>query len=75
MHDHVPYQGSAPALAELLGAQTDSVPDPITTNVDQLKVGSPRRCRRSSPARGLPQFALMPAAFTTRPHFSMSAAM
>ena len=31
MHDHVPYQGSAPALAELLGGQIDSVLDPITT--------------------------------------------
>jgi tripartite-type tricarboxylate transporter receptor subunit TctC len=56
MHDHVPYQGSAPALAELLGGQIDSVLDPITTNVDQLKGGSLRALAVSTPARlpGLP---------------------
>jgi tripartite-type tricarboxylate transporter receptor subunit TctC len=32
-HDHVPYQGSAPAMQDLLGGQIDSVFDPITTNV------------------------------------------
>jgi tripartite-type tricarboxylate transporter receptor subunit TctC len=56
MHDHVPYQGSAPALAELLGGQIDSVLDPITTNVDQLKGGLLRALAVSTPARlpGLP---------------------
>ena len=56
MHDPVPYQGSAPALAELLGGQIDSVLDPITTNVDQLKGGSLRALAVSTPARlpGLP---------------------
>jgi tripartite-type tricarboxylate transporter receptor subunit TctC len=56
VHDHVPYQGSAPALAELLGGQIDSVLDPITTNVDQLKGGSLRALAVSTPARlpGLP---------------------
>ncbi|MFN8866484.1 MAG: Bug family tripartite tricarboxylate transporter substrate binding protein [Pseudomonadota bacterium] len=56
MHDHVPYQGSAPALAELLGGQIDSVLDPITTNVDQLRGGSLRAVAVSTPARlpGLP---------------------
>ena len=56
MHDHVPYQGSAPALAELLGGQIDSVLDPVTTNVDQLKGGSLRALAVSTPARlsGLP---------------------
>jgi tripartite-type tricarboxylate transporter receptor subunit TctC len=56
MHDHVPYQGSAPALAELLGGQIDSVLDPITTNVDQLRGGSLRALAVSTPARlpGLP---------------------
>jgi tripartite-type tricarboxylate transporter receptor subunit TctC len=36
-HDHVLYQGSAPALQDLLGGQIDSVFDPITTNVAALK--------------------------------------
>ncbi len=56
LHDHVPYQGSAPALAELLGGQIDSVLDPVTTNVDQLKGGSLRALAVSTPARlpGLP---------------------
>ncbi|MFN7751831.1 MAG: Bug family tripartite tricarboxylate transporter substrate binding protein [Pseudomonadota bacterium] len=55
-HDHVPYQGSAPALADLMGGQIDSVLDPVTTNVDQLKAGSLRALAISTPARlsGLP---------------------
>jgi tripartite-type tricarboxylate transporter receptor subunit TctC len=55
-HDHVPYQGSAPALAELLGGQIDSVLDPVTTNVEQLRGGSLRALAVSTPARlpGLP---------------------
>jgi len=32
-HDHVPYQGSAPAMQDLLGGQIDSLFDPITTNI------------------------------------------
>jgi len=41
-HDHVPYQGSAPAMQDLLGGSIDSVFDPVTTNVAQLKAGSLR---------------------------------
>jgi tripartite-type tricarboxylate transporter receptor subunit TctC len=41
-HDHVPYQGSAPAMQDLLGGQIDGLFDPITTNVAQLKAGSLR---------------------------------
>ena len=37
-HDHIPYQGSAPAMQDLLGGQIDSVLDPITTNVAQLSL-------------------------------------
>lgn len=50
-HDHVPYQGSAPALQDLLGGQIESVLDPITTNVAQLKAGSLRALAVSTPRR------------------------
>ena len=55
-HDHVPYQGSAPAMQDLLGGQIDSVFDPVTTNVAQLKAGSLRALAVSTPTRlaGLP---------------------
>jgi tripartite-type tricarboxylate transporter receptor subunit TctC len=55
-HDHVPYQGSAPAMQDLLGGSIDSVLDPTTTNVAQLKAGSLRALAVSTPARlpGLP---------------------
>ncbi|HYN59065.1 MAG TPA: tripartite tricarboxylate transporter substrate binding protein [Rubrivivax sp.] len=55
-HDHVPYQGSAPAMQDLLGGQIDGLFDPITTNVSQLKAGSLRALAVSTPARmpGLP---------------------
>mgnify|MGYP001765095519 CR=1 FL=1 len=32
-HDHVPYQGSAPAMQDLYAGNIESVFDPITTNV------------------------------------------
>jgi tripartite-type tricarboxylate transporter receptor subunit TctC len=56
-HDHVPYQGSAPAVQDLLSGQIDGLFDPITTNVAQLKAGSLRALAVSSPARlpALPQ--------------------
>lgn len=56
-HDHVPYQGSAPAMQDLLSGQIDGLFDPITTNVAQLKAGSLRALAVSSPARlpALPQ--------------------
>jgi tripartite-type tricarboxylate transporter receptor subunit TctC len=55
-HDHVPYQGSAPAMQDLLGGQIDGLFDPVTTNVAQLKAGSLRALAVSTPARlpGLP---------------------
>jgi tripartite-type tricarboxylate transporter receptor subunit TctC len=61
-HDHIPYQGSAPAMQDLLGGQIDSLLDPITTNVAQLKAGSLRALAVSTPSRlpalpGIPTFA------------------
>ena len=61
-HDHIPYQGSAPAMLDLLGGTIDSLLDPITTNVAQLKGGSLRALAVSTPARlpalpGIPTFA------------------
>lgn len=61
-HDHVPYQGSAPAMQDLYGGQIDSVFDPVTTNVAQLKAGSVRALAVSTPSRlpalpNIPTFA------------------
>lgn len=61
-HDHVPYQGSAPAMQDLLGGQIESVFDPITTNVATLKAGSIRALAVSTPKRlpalpNIPTFA------------------
>jgi tripartite-type tricarboxylate transporter receptor subunit TctC len=61
-HDHVPYQGSAPAMQDLMGGQIDSVFDPVTTNVNQLKAGSLRALAVSTPNRlpalpNIPTFA------------------
>ncbi len=61
-HDHVPYQGSAPAMQDLLGGQIDGVFDPITTNVAALKAGSLRALAVSTPQRlsalpSIPTFA------------------
>ena len=61
-HDHVPYQGSAPAMQDLLGGQIEGVFDPITTNVAQLKAGSLRALAVSTPRRltalpNIPTFA------------------
>lgn len=55
-HDHVPYQGSSPAMQDLLGGQIEGLFDPITTNVAQLKAGSLRALAVSTPNRlaGLP---------------------
>lgn len=58
-HDHIPYQGSAPAMQDLLGGQIDSLLDPITTNVAQLKAGSLRALAVSTPTR-LPALASIP---------------
>jgi tripartite-type tricarboxylate transporter receptor subunit TctC len=61
-HDHVPYQGSAPAMQDLLAGNIDGLFDPITTNVAQLKAGSLRALAVSTPARlpalpNIPTFA------------------
>jgi tripartite-type tricarboxylate transporter receptor subunit TctC len=61
-HDHVPYQGSAPAMQDLMGGQIDGVFDPVTTNVAQLKAGSLRALAVSTPNRlpalpNIPTFA------------------
>ena len=61
-HDHVPYQGSAPAMQDLLGGQIEGLFDPITTNVAALKAGSLRALAVSTPRRlaalpGIPTFA------------------
>jgi tripartite-type tricarboxylate transporter receptor subunit TctC len=58
-HDHVPYQGSAPAMQDLLSGQIDGLFDPITTNVQQLKAGSLRALAVSTPAR-LPALPSIP---------------
>jgi tripartite-type tricarboxylate transporter receptor subunit TctC len=59
MHDHVPYQGSAPAMQDLLGGHIQSVFDPITTNVATLKAGSLRALAISTPKR-LPAMPQIP---------------
>ena len=51
LHDHVPYQGSAPAMQDLNGGHIDSVFDSITTKVATLKAGSLRALAVSTPKR------------------------
>ena len=58
-HDHIPYQGRAPAMQDMLGGQIDSLLDPITTNVAQLKAGSLRALAVSTPNR-LPALPAIP---------------
>lgn len=58
-HDHIPYQGSAPAMQDLIGGNIDSLFDPVTTNVAQLKAGSLRALAVSTPNR-LPAFPNIP---------------
>jgi tripartite-type tricarboxylate transporter receptor subunit TctC len=57
--DHVPYRGSAPAMQDLLAGTIESMIDPITTNVQQLRDGSLRCLGVSSPER-LPAFPNIP---------------
>ncbi len=61
-HDHVPYQGSAPAMQDLMAGLIDGVFDPVTTNVAQLKAGTLRALAVSTSSRlpalpNIPTFA------------------
>ncbi len=49
--DHIPYRGSAPAMQDLLANQIESVVDPITTHVQQLRDGALRALAVSAPQR------------------------
>jgi tripartite-type tricarboxylate transporter receptor subunit TctC len=60
--DHVPYAGSAPAMQDVLANNIESMIDPITTNVQQLRDGSLRALAISTPQRltafpNIPTFA------------------
>jgi tripartite-type tricarboxylate transporter receptor subunit TctC len=57
--DHIPYAGSAPAMQDLLARNIESMIDPITTNVQQMRDGSLRALAVSSPQR-LPAFPNLP---------------
>lgn len=49
--DHIPYAGSAPAMQDLLANNIESMVDPITTNVAQMRDGSLRALAVSTPRR------------------------
>lgn len=60
--DHVPYRGSAPAMQDLIAGHIESMIDPITTNVQQLRDGGLRALAISTPQRlamfpNIPTFA------------------
>jgi tripartite-type tricarboxylate transporter receptor subunit TctC len=57
--DHIPYAGSAPAMQDLLANNIESMIDPITTNVQQLREGALRALAVSTPQR-LPAFPNIP---------------
>lgn len=57
--DHVPYRGSAPGLADLLGGRIESMFDPITTNTGMIRDGQVRVLALSTPAR-IPAFPDIP---------------
>lgn len=48
---HVPYKGSAPALADLLGGQLSFMFDTVITSVPQIRAGKLRAFAVSSPKR------------------------
>lgn len=56
---HVPFQGSAAAMNDLLGGHVDGIFDPVTTNVPQLQAGVLRALAISTPNR-LPAFPNIP---------------
>jgi tripartite-type tricarboxylate transporter receptor subunit TctC len=57
--DHIPYAGSAPAMQDLLARNIESMIDPVTTNVQQMRDGSLRALAVSSSQR-LPAFPNVP---------------
>ena len=57
--DHVPYRGSAPAMQDLMAEVIESMIDPVTTNVQQIRDGGLRALAVSSPQR-LPQLPNIP---------------
>lgn len=58
---HVPYKGSAPALADLLGGQLSFTFDTVVTSVPQVKAGKLRAYAVSGPrrAKSFPQVPTM----------------
>src|SRR3989475_3576145 len=58
---HVPYKGSAPALADLLGGQLTFMFDTVITAVPQIRAGKLRACAVSSGKRAssLPEVPTM----------------
>jgi len=58
---HVPYKGSAPALADLLGGQLSFMFDTVITSVPQIRAGKLRAFAVSSPKRAssLPEVPTM----------------
>lgn len=58
---HVPYKGSAPALADLLGGQLSFTFDTVITSVPQVKAGKLRAYAVSGPkrAKSFPQVPTM----------------
>jgi tripartite-type tricarboxylate transporter receptor subunit TctC len=49
--NHIPYKGSAPALADLLGGQLSFMFDTVVTSVPQIRGGKLRAFAVSGPAR------------------------
>jgi tripartite-type tricarboxylate transporter receptor subunit TctC len=57
--DHAPYTGSGPAMRDLMGGHIETMIDPVTTNVQQLRDGALRALAISS-AQRLPAFPDVP---------------
>jgi tripartite-type tricarboxylate transporter receptor subunit TctC len=70
--NHIPYKGSAPALADLLGGQLDFMFDTVITSVPHLRAGKLRAFAVSSAKRAssLPEVPTMQEAGF--PDFDMS---
>jgi tripartite-type tricarboxylate transporter receptor subunit TctC len=49
--EHVPYRGSAPAMAELLGGHLDALTDTVATTLEQHRSGRARMLAVASSAR------------------------